>query len=118
MFEGGAFLIVGAVGLIGCIWARMPWRKTLVVLALAPIVAFGCFLMTAAAATFISMVIIFILEIAGFGGDVYFNVIAAILFCLIALTFAWLYFSNEREINLRNMKQKTQNLPHETNKHG
>jgi hypothetical protein len=79
----------------------MPFKKMIMVQLLAPVVVFGCSFMIIAAVVFIFAILQFLLGLFGIEIEAYVAPIASTILGIIVSTITWLYFSNEREINLR-----------------
>ena len=84
MISGIGYLIIEIIALIGCLWARSPLKKAIMILLWAPIVVFGSLMMFVAGISFATMLIGLLLELCGLDITPYSYYIAMILgFCVV-----------------------------------
>ena len=106
MITGVICLLIEIIALIGCLWAKVPFKKALLILLWAPIVVFGSLFMFIAGISCATMLLGLILEYFGLDTTPYLTHIAVALGISIVAVLVWAYFSNEREINLRDKRFK------------
>ena len=97
--------------LIGCLWAHVPIKRSIVICLVVPVVVFGCSPILYFAAGFVLVFVVYLFQFIEFDIEEYLFIIAFVMKSALIGFLAWIYFSDERLDYIRKVKSDKESQP-------